>query len=416
MCGIFGFYGFNNRKLLKNMSKILFHRGPDQEGLYEEEKISLGNRRLSIIDLKRGKQPIFNEDKKIVVVYNGEIYNFKELKEELKKKGHKFKTNTDTEVIVHSYEEYGYECIKKFNGMFAFALWDKRKELLFIGRDRLGIKPLYYYFDKKKFLFASEIKAILEDKSIKRELNKETLIDYLAFQNIVDDKTFFKNIKLLLPGHYLVLNKKKTAIERYWDVDYEKTEDDNIENIVKKFKKIFSESVDRHLISDVSLGSFLSGGFDSGSVTLLSGESYKKRLPVFTGLFKEGGKYNPSKYSRAIARKIKGKIKESWITSKDFRENVEKVIYHLDEPRVGVAAVSMYMVSKLISENVKVVMTGEGGDEILLGYPVYKSALIQESIKKNPLSLLKIFSLFDKSEVFRGGYFLFYPLFQREVG
>jgi len=415
MCGICGFWGFKNKTLLKDMTKVLNHRGPDDYGFYSDKSISLGHRRLSIIDLsKKAKQPMFNEDRSIVIVYNGEIYNFKEIKHKLKGK-HKFKSNSDTEVIIHAYEEYGVDCVKLFNGMFAFAIWDKKKKMLFLARDRLGIKPLYYFYNKKKFVFASEIKAILKDKSIKKELNETSLVDYLTFQNIMDNKTFFKNINILLPAHSLIFRNGKTSINEYWKPNYSKKCLNSQHEYIKKFQKIFKDSIKRHMISDVSLGSYLSGGFDSSSVVAIASEISKNRMETFTGRFDEGGKYDETPVSREVAKKVNAKVHEVTLKPNDFLKSINDIIYHLDEPKVALPAFSQYHVSKLVSRNVKVVLTGHGGDELFAGYPIYKTAYFKQLLKKNPFNFLRIFNFVRVNEIPRFFYFLFFPLFSEEV-
>lgn len=415
MCGICGFAGFKNNAMLKDMTKIIFHRGPDDEGYYINNDISLGTRRLSIIDLSTGKQPIYNENKTIVIVYNGEIYNYRELRQELERKGYKFYTNTDTEVVVHSYEEYGLDCFRLFNGMFAFALWDQKKKELILARDRLGIKPLYYYQNGKKLVFSSEIKAILVDKSIKKELNEDSLVDYLTFQNIMGDKTFFMNIKILPPAHYLVFKHGKTVIREYWKPDYSKKFLESDADYVKKFQEIFKNAVRRHMISDVPLGSYLSGGFDSSSVAAMASEISEKRLKTFSGRFEEGGIYDETDAAKKVAEKIKAKSYAVTIKPKDFLDSINEIVYHLDEPKVALPAFSQYHVSKLVSKHVKVVLTGHGGDELFAGYPVYKAAYFKELLKKNPLNFFRIFKLVKADELPRFLYFLFFPLFSEEV-
>src|SRR3989344_7821498 len=288
MCGIVGF-NWTDEELLRRMCSVIAHRGPDGEGFYFDNKISLGHRRLSIIDLsERGKQPMCNEDGTIWITFNGEIYNFQELRKELEKKGHKFKSNTDTEIIIHSYEEYGIDCLQKFNGMFAFCIYDKNKDLMFVVRDFFGIKPVYYYFKDNKFIFASEIKAIIEDKSIKREPNNKAIIEYLTFQNCLDEKTFFKDIFLLLPGEYLIYNNKKLERVKYYKEEYNyKSNPDVINN----FLQLFENSIKNHLISDVPVGAYTSSGFDSSSVTYFASK-YNKNMHTFTGKFKEAGYYD----------------------------------------------------------------------------------------------------------------------------
>lgn len=417
MCGISGWYGPSDRKLLQKMTSLLDHRGPDGEGFFSDKKVSLGHKRLSIIDLKTGQQPMYNDDKSIVVVFNGEIYNYKEIRKELEAK-YNFKTKSDTEVIVRAYEAYGPDCVQQFNGMFAFAVWDAKKDLLFLARDRVGIKPLYYYQDQKgpkRFMFASEIKAFLADENFPRALNRQALAEYLTFQNLMDDKTFFEGVKMLLPGHYILIQNGDVSVKQYWDASYKKSSEQNVSVYYNNFRTLFSESVQRHMISDVPLGSYLSGGFDSGSVATMAAMNTKGRIETFTGKFAEGDKYDESDCSRAVAAKTKAVMHEVTITPHDFLDNIEKVIYHLDEPKVGIPAISQFMVSKLVSEHVKVVLTGHAGDELFAGYPVYKASYFKDLIKKNPLNACKFFTLFTWGEVPRAAYFLFFPFFDREV-
>ncbi len=416
MCGIIGWYGPRDNSLLRKMTSFLDHRGPDGEGFFADKKVSLGHKRLSIIDLKTGQQPMYNEDKSIVIVFNGEIYNYREIRKELQTKyGRSFRTNSDTEVILRAYEEYGPECVQKFNGMFAFAIWDVKKDLLFLARDRIGIKPLYYFRDEKRFMFASEIKAFLADKTFPRKLNSQAIAEYLTFQNIMDEKTFFEGVKMLLPGHYLLMQCGKVSIKKYWDASYTKSDKLNIVDYYQDFKKIFSESVERHMISDVPLGSYLSGGFDSSSVATMAAKKSKGKIETFTGRFKEGGTYDETPCSRAVATKIDAIMHEVTISPQDFLSQIEKIIYHLDEPKVGIPAISQYMVSKLVSTRVKVVLTGHAGDELFGGYPIYKVSHFKDMVRKNPLNLLKAFSFFKWSEIPRSAYFLFFPLFDKEV-
>lgn len=402
------------------MTSLLDHRGPDGEGFFADKKVSLGHKRLSIIDLKTGQQPIYNDDRSVVIVFNGEIYNYKEIRKELQARHrYSFKTKSDTEVILRAYEQYGPGCVQKLNGMFAFAIWDAKKDLLFLARDRVGIKPLYYYHNEHRFMFASEIKAFLADKNIPRRINPQAVAEYLTFQNIMDEKTFFEGVKMLLPGHYILVQEGKMSIRQYWDASYLKKNMKDVDAYYDKFTEIFSDSITRHMISDVPLGSYLSGGFDSGSVATIAAEkiSLKKkgRLETFTGKFREGGVYDESACSRAVAAKAGAVMHEVTITPQDFLAHIEKIIYHLDEPKVGIPAISQYLVSKLVSEHVTVVLTGHAGDELFAGYPVYKASYFKDMVRKNPLVALKFFSFFKWSEMPRAAYFLLFPLFDKEV-
>jgi len=391
------------------MLESIKHRGPDDQGKYETKSISLGHNRLSIIDLsKKGKNPIWNKDKTKCIIFNGEIYNYKELKKELEKKGHKFKTKTDTEVILIGYEEYKEEILKKLNGMFAFAIYNKKDNSLFLARDRLGIKPLYYYYKDKKFLFASEIKAILQDKTIKKEPNYLAISEYLTFQNILDDKTFFKDIKILLPGHYMTLKKNNIEIKEFWKPEF-KYKKRTYKETLKEFREIIDRSIKRHLISDVPVGTYLSGGFDSGTVTTLASKIYPQKLNTFTCTFDIKGNYDETPCARAVAEQIGANNYEIEINKDDFIKNIEKMVYHLDEPRVGIPIISQYPLSELASEYVKVTLTGHGGDELFAGYPVFQAKLY----KQNPIkSIIKILKNKKRLNIL---YYLLAPLIYPEI-
>jgi len=414
MCGISGWYGPSDRKLLREMTSFLDHRGPDGEGFFVDKKVSLGHKRLSIIDLKTGQQPIYNDDRSKVIVFNGEIYNYKEIRKKLEAR-YKFKTKSDTEVILRAYEEYGPECVHQFNGMFAFAIWDAENDLLFLARDRVGIKPLYYYKDAKRFMFASEIKAFLADEDFPRRLNRQAVAEYLTFQNIMDEKTFFEGVKMLLPGHYILVHSGEATITQYWDASYLKSNKRQVEDYYDEFRSILSRSVTRHMVSDVPLGSYLSGGFDSSSIATIAAGKTKKKIETFTGAFKEGGIYDETKGSRLVANKINAVVHEATVSPQDFLSSIEKILYHLDEPKTGIPVISQYVVSKLVSQHVKVVLTGHAGDELFAGYPVYKVAYFKDLVRKNPLTILRFFSFFAWSEMPRSLYFMFFPFFDKEV-
>ncbi len=411
MCGIAGF-NWVDRTILKKMCNTISHRGPDGEGMYFDANVSLGHRRLSIIDLsEKGKQPMHNEDKTVWITYNGEIYNFQELKKHLLKKGHKFLSNTDTEVIIHGYEAWGEKVVEKLRGMFAFCIYDKKKKKLFLARDHLGIKPVYYYFKEGKLIFASEIKAILEH-NIKREANKEAILEYLAFQNSIGEKTFFKDINLLLPGEHLIYENYQVKRTKYWKEQYGfNTSEDCIDEFTKKFET----SVKEHLMSDVPVGAYTSSGFDSSSVTYFASK-YNKNMHAFTGKFKEGAFYDEVTCVKKLAEKIKVTQHDVEITPQEVLNAIEKIIYHLDEPKTGLSLISNYHLAKYASKYVKVVLTGHGGDEIFLGYPVYLSYLLKSLIKKKPFSFFKALTTLKGEEFLRFGYFIAYPLlFDRDA-
>ncbi len=368
MCGIAGVYGLSDKELVRRMCDKIVHRGPDDHGYYVDDEISLGMRRLSIIDLITGKQPIFNEDKSIVIVFNGEIYNFKELREELERRGHRFYTNTDTEVIVHAYEEYGYDCVKKFNGMFAFAIWNSEKKELFLARDRIGIKPLYYTLLDGHLFFASEIKSILEYEEVKREVDKVALANYFALRYVPAPRTMFRGIYKLEPGCYLVVKDGKISKTRYWDLVYSPVKEDE-EAIARKVFKMLKESVRRRLIADVPLGAFLSGGIDSSTIVALMSQLMDDPVKTFSVGF-EGAKYDETPYARIIAEEF-GTDHHEMFVDIDQIDLLPKIIYHFDEPVADPAAIPTLLISELARKKVKVVLTGEGGDEAFGGYEKY---------------------------------------------
>lgn len=385
ICGYFSFAGSMNKDIVKKMSKILIHRGPDDKGYYFGKKVGLGVRRLSIIDLEKGHQPIHNENKKIWIVFNGEIYNFKELRKDLEKR-HKFYTNTDTEVIVHSYEELGEKCVKKFNGMFAFAIWDSTKNQLFIARDRFGIKPLYYFFDKNQFIFASEIKALLATNNIKKMPNDKIIYQYLVF-GLHDhtEETFFKGIKRLLPGHYITVTKRKIKIKKYWDI---KKTCPNVftsprkkdKEYVKKFFNLLKSSVEYRLISEVPVGTCLSGGLDSSSIVALINKILKERKELekivgkiqktFSACY-EDKKIDERKYIEEITNHLKIEKNYTFPSWKKMWRELKKLVYYQDEPFGGTSQYAQWCVMKIASKKVKVVLDGQGGDELLGGYIPY---------------------------------------------
>lgn len=373
MCGICGKINFDkNKKIelneLKLMTDSIIHRGPDDEGFYIDSNVGLGFRRLSIIDLSTGHQPLANEDDSVWVIFNGEIYNFQELRDNLIKQGHSFKTKTDTEVIVHMYEQYGKRCVEFFRGMFAFVIYDSNKKLLFGARDRFGIKPFYYHFSKSSFAFGSEIKSLLKDKEISREINLSALDSFFTYGYTADDLSIYKSIKKLKPAHYLEIDIKKhdLKIEKYWDVnfepDYSKTEEEWCEEI----DDVLSESVKLRLISDVPLGAFLSGGIDSSSVVALMTKYSNSPVKTFSIGFKEQG-FNELQYAREIAEKYNTEHHEKIIEPESI-DLLPKLVDAYDEPFADSSAIPTYYVSKFAREYVTVALSGDGGDELFAGY------------------------------------------------
>jgi len=388
MCGICGIYNFfqNNSQFLeeqiKKMCQVMTHRGPDDEGYYLDEKIGLGMRRLAIIDLITGHQPIHNEDESIWVILNGEIYNFKELREELIRKGHKFYTNSDTETIVHLYEEEGENVANKLNGMFAFAIWDKKNRILLLARDRLGIKPLHFFQKNNIFIFASEIKSILVTDYYKKEIDFDALSKYFSFEYIPAPQTIFKDIKKLLPGHLIVINNDKIKIKKYWDVRYEyeiKDENYYTEQIYERLR----EAVKKRLISDVPLGVFLSGGIDSSTVTYLMSQVSNSQIRTFSIGFEEQS-FNELEYARIMAKYVRSEHKEFVVKSKMVKELVPILMKYLDEPLADASIIPTYIISKLAREFVTVALAGDGGDELFAGYDTYKAYQIARFYRKVP--------------------------------
>ena len=399
MCGIAGIYGASDKTLVKRMCDKIIYRGPDEDGYYIDDKVSLGMRRLSIIDLSTGSQPIFNEDESIVVVFNGEIYNFKELREDLERKGHYFSTNSDTEVIVHAYEEYGYECLGRFNGMFAIALWDTNRKELFLARDRIGIKPLYYTMIDESVVFASEIKSILEYDEIKREVDEEALAEYFILRYVPAPLTMFKGIRKLEPGSYMVVNENGVKRKKYWNLEYkpiQKNEAYFKENILKTLK----DSVKRRLIADVPLGVFLSGGVDSSTITAIASDLSSEPVKTFSVGF-YGSEYDETPYARNVAEYFGTDHAEEWVDI----ENVDllpKLIYHTDEPLADPAILPTYLISEVARKEVKVILSGEGGDEAFAGYDRYSSELkAYNALKYFPNPLKKL--VFKLGERFKEG-------------
>lgn len=367
MCGFVGFCddSKNKKKIIRDMADIIKHRGPDSDGYYVDNNIALGFRRLSIIDLDKGSQPIFNEDKDKVILFNGEIYNYKEIREELKSKGHKFSTNTDTEVILHGYEEYKEDILNKLRGMFSFVIYDIKEKSLFGARDFYGIKPFYYYYDNENFLFGSEIKSFLGSPNFKKELNKDMLSQYLTFQCSIGEDTFFKNTYKLLPGHYFIYKDKELEIKKYYEVKLEPNDDKSLNEWVSGIREVIDNSVLAHKVSDVEVGSFLSSGVDSSLIAKLS--SVDKTFTVGY----DNKKYSEIDYAKEFSDKINVSNVSKKISKEEYFKEFSNVQYYMDEPLADASAVMLYFLSKTASKHVKVCLSGEGADEIFGGYNIY---------------------------------------------
>jgi len=374
MCGICGIYfpdhGQVSRPVLEKMTAVLHHRGPDDIGHYiESSKIGLGHRRLSIIDLSQGQQPLANEDGSMQIVFNGEIYNFHEHRETLLKKGHKFKTNCDTEIIIHLYEEYGYDCLTHLRGMFAFAIWDKRQDLVFIARDRLGQKPLVYYSDSKKFLFASEIKSLLQHPELTANPDLVSLHHYLTYQYVPAPTTAFAGIKKLPPAHWLVNQRGKITIQRYWEPDFSKKCRLSAADAAVELRERLTEAVKLRLIADVPLGAFLSGGIDSSVIVGLMSSLVSKPVKTFSIGFDEK-EFDELPYARLISERF-GTDHHEFIVKPDALAVIDKLVGHFDEPFADPSSINTYYVSAMTRKHVTVALSGDGGDEAFAGYNRY---------------------------------------------
>ncbi len=389
MCGICGYLtweeGIIQEEIIHQMCEVIRHRGPDDEGIYLEKNIGLGMRRLNIIDLVTGHQPIHNEDKTIWVVYNGEIYNFQDLRDDLKKNGHHFYTQTDTEVIVHLYEEMGIRCVDKFNGMFGFCLWDRRQNLLFLARDRIGIKPLHYTQVNNKFIFGSEIKSILIHPDVQREVDLLSLSKYLTFEYIPAPNTIFKGIKKLPPGHTLTINwLGEIKIEQYWDISFAHEEKIRKEEVYQEeLLSILKASVKRMLISDVPLGVFLSGGIDSSTVTGLMSELAPGQVKTFSIGF-EDKSFDESIYARKVAQYFGTSHYEDILSLNKMIEIVPAIANILDEPLGDASIIPTYLLSQFTRQHVTVALGGDGGDELFAGYPTYQAHRLAHLYEKIP--------------------------------
>ncbi len=382
MCGIAGILNLNGdpivHRTIKAMTDIIAHRGPDGEGHFIDGNIALGHRRLAIIDLtEAGHQPMANEDGTVVISYNGEVYNFKALRNELKSLGHAFHSKTDTEVVVHAYEEWGIDCVDRLNGMFAFALWDKKNRMVHLCRDRYGIKPLYYYLSRDILLFASEIKAILQHPEVRKEVDSHALLEYFTFQNIFTDRTLFEGIKLLPPGHILSLRtdgSDSISVRQYWDYDFrEPLQVKDMAEYEEELDRLFVQAVRRQLVGDVPIGAYLSGGMDSGAITALAA----KKIPYLTSftcgfdLSSVSGMelhLDERERAEALSYRFKTEHYEVVLKAGDMERVLPDLIWHLEDLRVG-QCYPNYYVSRLASKFVRVILAGTGGDELFAGYP-----------------------------------------------
>ena len=383
MCGICGF-NWNDEQLLRSMADQIVHRGPDQEGIFCSDSMSLGHRRLSIIDLsENGRQPMFNEDKTICLVFNGEIYNFQELRSELEQKGHRFSSRSDSEVIIHAYEEYGLESISRLRGMFAYALYDLPRKRLLLVRDRIGIKPLYYSWQDKRLCFASEIKAILQDPQVERKVNHQALYDYLGFEFVPSPHTMFAGINKLPAGHYALYENDQLSVNRYWDMHFQQTGPErSFDEAVEELREQLDFAVKSHLVSDVPLGVFLSGGLDSSCLVALMRRHISGPLKTFT-IGYEDKSYSELDYADIVARHCETDHQVLMLDSLK-PEYVEKTLWHLDEPMTDLSTVPLYLLCKQAREHVTVCLSGEGADESFAGYDRFKASRLNNYFRLMP--------------------------------
>ena len=377
MCGIAGFIGKdkNKKKILKAMCDRIAHRGPDAEGFYVKGDVALGQRRLSIIDIEGGKQPMFSEDGKLVIVFNGEIYNYKDLKKELKE--YPFQTESDTEVLIYGYRKWGYDLPKHLRGMFSFALYDMEEKTLFCARDHFGIKPFYYYYNDGTFMFASEIKAFLDHPKFEKKFNESLIAPYLSFSFTPTTETFFEGVKRLDAGNYLIYKDGQINIERYFDLTFP-IEEKDYDKTVEEIGKVMEDSTCHHMISDVEVGSFLSSGIDSSYLVSLArpDKTYTVGYDI--------PRYNEIDYAKDLTDKLKINNTSKKITKEEYMKVLDKIMYHMDEPASDPAVVALYFVANLASKDVKVVLSGEGADEFFGGYNYYREEVDYSFYNKIP--------------------------------
>lgn len=376
MCGIAGIYNKDDtpadRGMLERMTRSMVHRGPDADGHFLDGPVGLGHRRLRIIDLEGGRQPLFNEDGSVVVSFNGEIYNYRDLHTELAASGHTFSTHSDTEVIVHAFEQYGVSCPERLRGMFAFAVYDRKSRRLLLARDRVGIKPLYYWEDDQRFLFASEVKAILSALDSRPGVNTSVLDFYVSLGYVPGEETLFHGIRKLAPGHTLLLAGGKAEIRRYWDLGDSAPQEIGFPEASARLEELLRECVASHLMSDVPLGAFLSGGVDSSAVVALMSSMSSEPVKTFCVGYEDDPSSSELSWARRVADRFNTRHHEFILKPLDFFESMDLLLEHAEEPVVESAAVALYRLSLLAKEHVTVILSGEGGDEALAGYPLHR--------------------------------------------
>lgn len=411
MCGIAGLVGnISDTNCIHRMLRIMNHRGPDAQGFFISTSVQFGHCRLAINDLsEEANQPFRSDDGQVTLIVNGEIYNFSDLRIKLENQGCVFKSNSDSEVVLHGYIRFGIDFIKMLNGMFALALFDKKKNQVYLVRDRLGIKPLYYSLAKQLFVFGSEIKALAQCEEVDLSIDQQSLAEYLTFENYFSNRTLNENIKLVQPGEIVevAVDTLKVGKNFYWTPSFS-TGEIAQGDLYEEYLTIIERSVNRHLLSDVPVGAYLSSGIDSSSVVYWASKKLKSLLKTYTGSFGMAGFYDESGSAKKIAEYFHCQNENVQITPSDFVDNIEKILWHLDEPRVGMGSFSQYMVAKRAAEDVKVILTGHGGDELFAGYPVFKAILG----KSSPFGLLGHSS---RRELMYAAYFLLGPFFKKDI-
>jgi len=397
MCGIAGILEFGREArasaaALREMCRVITHRGPDDEGFYTDGAVGIGMRRLSIVDVAGGHQPLSNEEGTLWIVFNGEIYNHLELRQQLIARGHRYTTRSDTETVIHLFEEYGSDCVQHLRGMFAFAIWNRNTKTLFIARDRLGIKPLYYKLTPERLLFGSEIKAVLSHGGIRPEFNRAVLPEYLAFGYLSGEESFYAGIRKLLPGHTMTIGPNgKAEIRQYWDLDASKTHESRDDSYyIKSYRELLEGVVNSHLMSDVPLGVFLSGGVDSSAVAALMTKQRRESVDTYSVGYKEHA-YSELPFARTVSEHIHSRHHEIMVSEQEFFGALPHLIWHEDEPIVWPSSISLYFVAKLARERVTVVLTGEGADETLAGYTRYAFTLKNAAMDRAYRSMVPSF-------------------------
>lgn len=387
MCGICGFVGArkDSKKILKKMMDKIAHRGPDDEGMYVDNDVALGHRRLSIIDINHGAQPMYNETGDLVIVFNGEIYNHLELRKELIEKGHIFSNDSDTECLIHCYEEYGEELLYKLRGMFAFVIWDSKTNTMFGAKDYFGIKPFYYSEINGNFVFSSEIKSILEYPDFQKEVNTEALEQYMSFQYSVLPETFFKGVFRLMPGHSFVYKDGALEIKRYFDPMMKPKRHADLSKTVNELEDLVHETVDAHMIADVEVGSLLSSGVDSSYVV----SEFPGQKTFTVGFLDKQSKYNEIRYAEDLVKELDKENYSKTIDSDEYFNSVESVMYYMDEPLADASCIALYFVDQIAAEKIKVVLSGEGADEFFGGYTIYHEPLSLKGYQKIPKFIRK---------------------------